>query len=68
MWIKILLKELNMEPKDSVKIYCDDKAIISIAQNLVQHDWTEHVEVYRHFIKEKIETGMISTPFVTTKQ
>ena len=68
MWIKILLKELHMEPKVPMKVYCDNKATINIAHNLVQHNRTKHVEVDRHFIKEKIESGKISTPFVTTKQ
>lgn len=39
MWIKIPLEELNMEPKDPMKIYSDDKAIISIAQNPLYYDW-----------------------------
>lgn len=28
-----------MEPKDPMKIYSDDKAIISIAQNPLYYDW-----------------------------
>ena len=33
-----------------------------------QQDKTKHVEVDKHFIKEKIEIGQIVTPFVSTKQ
>ena len=57
-----------MEPKDHVKIYCDNKAAISIAHNPIQRDQIKHIEVDRRFIKEKIESKMIFTPFVTTKQ
>ena len=57
-----------MEPKDPMKIYCDNKATINFAHNPIQYDQTKHVEVDRHFIKEKIESGIISTPFVTTRQ
>ncbi|XP_022752239.1 uncharacterized protein LOC111300944 [Durio zibethinus] len=32
-----------------------NKATISIAKNLVYHDRTKHIELNRHFIKEKIE-------------
>ena len=34
---------------------CDNKATISISENPVQYDRTKHVEVDRHFIKEKLE-------------
>jgi len=30
----------------------------------VQHDRTKHVEIDRHIIKEKLEAGIISFPFV----
>ena len=47
-----------------MRLYCDSKAAISIAHNPVQHDRTKHVEVDRHFIKEKLNSGNICTPFV----
>ena len=43
-----------MENDRPMKLYCDNKAAISIAHNLVQCDKTKHIEVDGHFIKEKI--------------
>lgn len=37
LWLKILLKELRMEHNGPMRIYCDNKAAIGIAHNLVQH-------------------------------
>ena len=31
-----------------MNLYCDNKAAISIANNLVQHDRTKHMEIDRH--------------------
>ena len=45
----------------------DNKSIINIVHNPIQHDWTKHVEVNRHFIKEKLYSGLICTPYVSTK-
>lgn len=42
----------------------DNKSTINIAHNLVQHDCTKHIENDRHFIKEKLDSGLITTPFV----
>ena len=50
-----------------MKLYCDNKSAIDIAHNPVQHDRTKHVEIDRHFIKEKLEDGIIIFPFVKSK-
>lgn len=41
--------------KIPIKLYYDNKATINISFNPVQHDRTKHVEVDRHFIKEKVD-------------
>ena len=68
LWLKRILEELWMPVNMPMKLYCDNKAAISIAQNLVQHDRTKHVEIDRHFIKEKIDSGVVCMPFVPTTQ
>ena len=65
---KRLLEELRVTIPTRIKVYCDDKATISIAHNPVLHDRTKHVKIDRHFIKEKLEERIICTPFVPTTQ
>ena len=48
------MEELGFVQKEACKLYCDDKANISIFENSVQHDNTKHVEIDIHFIKEKL--------------
>nr|KYP49027.1 Copia protein [Cajanus cajan] len=33
----------------------------------MQHDRTKHIEVDRHFIKEKLDSGLICTPYVSSQ-
>jgi hypothetical protein len=47
-------------------LYCDNKATIDIANNLVQHDHTKHVELDRHFIMKKLDRGVVCMPYVTS--
>ncbi|KAM1277262.1 hypothetical protein ACFX13_030387 [Malus domestica] len=64
LWLKKLLRDLGFKPKDTMKLHCDNKAAIEIAYNPVQHDRIKHVEIDRHFIKEKLDAGIIMFPFV----
>lgn len=66
IWLKRLLTELQITNEDPMKIYCDNKSTISIARNPVHHDRTKHVEIDRHFIKEKIEGGIIDVKYIPT--
>ena len=50
-----------------MKLYCDNKSTIRIAHNSVQPDRTKHIEIDRHFIKEKLNSGLICTPHVPTR-
>ena len=54
LWLKILLKELRYDCKESMSLYCDNKAAINIAHHLVQDDRSKHIAIDRHFIKEKL--------------
>jgi hypothetical protein len=45
-----LLTELRLSQSKPMVLYCDNKATIDIANNLVQHDHTKHVELDHHFI------------------
>ena len=64
--LKNLLGELRQQASKPLKLYCDNKAAISITHNPVYHDRTKHVGNDRHFIKEKIEDGTVFFIYVPT--
>jgi Reverse transcriptase (RNA-dependent DNA polymerase) len=68
LWLKKLLTELGFPQKRAMNLFCDNKATIDISHNPVQHDRTKHVEVDRHFIKEKLETNVIQIPHVRSEE
>jgi hypothetical protein len=67
LWIRNLMIDLHIKPVNPMKLYCDNKAACDIAHNPVQHDRTKHVEVDRHFIKEKLEEKLIEVPHVRSQ-
>lgn len=50
-----------------MKLYYDNKLAISIAHNSIQHDRIKQIEVDRHFIKEKLDCGLICTPYAPSQ-
>nr|KYP62035.1 Copia protein [Cajanus cajan] len=60
IWLKRMLDEIRIPINYTMRILCDNKDTISIAKNPVHHDRTKHMEIDRHFIKEKIDHGIIS--------
>ena len=56
-----MFRELGIEMKLPVKLYCDSKAALQIASNPVFHERTKHIDIDCHFIREKIQSGLVHT-------
>jgi hypothetical protein len=54
IWLLKLLSDLGQSVDALVVIYCDNINIILLANNLVHHAKTKHIEVHYHLIREKV--------------
>lgn len=68
VWVTNLIKELEIQVEGPTSIYCDSKAAIQIAANTVFHERTKHIEINCHFIREKIQQGLIKTVYVPSHE
>ncbi|XP_055807046.1 uncharacterized protein LOC129875845 [Solanum dulcamara] len=68
IWIVGLYKELGEELEMLVELFCDSKAALQIAANPVYHERTKHIEIDCHFIREKIQKGLIKPLFLGTHE
>nr|GEX67616.1 retrovirus-related Pol polyprotein from transposon TNT 1-94 [Tanacetum cinerariifolium] len=66
LWMRTQLIDYGFH-FDKIPMYCDSKATIAISCNPVQHSRTKHIDVRYHFIKEKVEKGIIELFFVGIK-
>nr|GEV32586.1 retrovirus-related Pol polyprotein from transposon TNT 1-94 [Tanacetum cinerariifolium] len=66
LWLRTQLTDYGFH-FDKIPMYCDSKAAIAISCNLVQHSGTKHIDVRFHFIKEKVEKGIVELFFVGTE-
>jgi hypothetical protein len=67
IWIKQLLADLGIKNQEPMKMCCDNQPARHIASNPVFHERTKHIEVDCHFIREKLQSKEIETPFIRSK-
>ena len=66
MWLRSFLTDLDISVDMSMSMYCDNQAIIYIANNLTFHECTKHIEVDCHYVRDMVMQGIISTPYRTS--
>ncbi|GJV03045.1 retrovirus-related pol polyprotein from transposon TNT 1-94 [Tanacetum coccineum] len=52
---------------NKIPLYCDNKSAIALCCNNVQHSREKHIDVRYHFIKVKVENGIVELYFVRTE-
>nr|GEV03800.1 hypothetical protein [Tanacetum cinerariifolium] len=66
LWMRTQLTDYGFY-FDKIPMYCDSKVAIAISCNPVQHSRTKHIDVRYHFIKEKVEKGIVELFFIETE-
>ncbi len=67
VWLQKLLSNLGQSVDAHVVIYYDTISNILLANNLVYHARTKHIEVHYHFIRKNVLTKEINLIHVNTK-
>ena len=68
VWFERLLGELTESCKLPISVFCDSQAAIHIAKNPVFHERTKHIEVDCHFVRNKLQEGLITLHYVSTSE
>nr|XP_009803709.1 PREDICTED: uncharacterized protein LOC104249039 [Nicotiana sylvestris] len=68
VWILGLFKDIGVQVALSMTIHTGNRAAIQIAANPVFHEHTKHIEIDCHFIREKIQKGLVKIEYVATKE
>jgi hypothetical protein len=53
---------------DRVPLFCENESAIKIANNLVQHSRTKHIDIRHHFLRNHVAKGDIVLCGVRSKE
>jgi hypothetical protein len=65
LWMKKLLCDYGFT-QDTMVIHCDNTSAINISKNPFQHSRTKHIDIRHHFIRDLVESRIVSLSFLLT--
>ena len=68
MWLKNLLVELGFRQPGHMYSFRDNQSATYIAQNLVFHKRTKHIEVDCHLVKDAWAKKVVFLPFILSSK
>jgi hypothetical protein len=66
LWMKTLLGDYRFS-QDTMIINCNNTSAINISKNPVQHSWTKHIDIRHHFLRDLVESEVVSLSFIPTE-
>jgi hypothetical protein len=67
IWLRRVLADLQQKQKGATKIFCDNKATISMTKNPTFHSRTKHIDIRYHFIRDLVAKEEISLEYCSTQ-
>ncbi|GJZ71945.1 hypothetical protein Tco_0635796 [Tanacetum coccineum] len=63
IWMRSQLTNYGFQ-FNKIPLYCDNKSVIALCCNNVQHSRAKYIDVRYHFIKVQVENGIVELYFV----
>ena len=68
IWLKKLLADLGVVPKQPVVIMEDNQGALAVAKNPIAHTRTKHIDIRYHFTREAVRDQKFNLCYCPTKK
>ncbi|GJU07908.1 ribonuclease H-like domain-containing protein [Tanacetum coccineum] len=58
-WLRNLLRELHTPLSSATLVYCDNGSVVYLYSNPVQRQYTKHIEIDIHFVRDLVDAGEV---------
>jgi hypothetical protein len=58
IWLIRVLNDLG-QPQERFTVFCDNQGAIALSENPGKHSRTKHIDVRYHFIRERVDQGVV---------
>jgi hypothetical protein len=65
LWMRQTLRDYGYKLR-KVPLLCDNESAIRMADNLVEHSRTKHIDIWYHFLRNHQQKGDIKIAYVST--
>jgi hypothetical protein len=65
LWMRQTLRDYGYK-LSKVPLLCDNESAICMADNVVEHSRTKHIDIRYHFLKDHQQKGVIEIAYVNT--
>lgn len=66
MWVQKLLNELKIGHPPAARLWCDNLGAKYLSANPVFHARTKHIEIYFHFVRERVAQKLLDIRFINS--
>ena len=66
IWLRNLLEGLGYPQEEPTVLYSDNQSAITLTRDAQFHARSKHFDVQNHFVREKVENGIVDIIYVPT--
>ena len=64
MWLRKLLSGLFECELEATIFHCNNQSGIRLCENPVFHDWSKHIDIRYHFLRDCVQRGTIQLEYI----